>query len=162
MRKITHIIVHCSDSRWGDRAVIDTWHKARGMNGIGYNDVIGNPYPTAADFNAKRPVPGHDGKLLGGREIGGGGSDAAIGAHAYGFNANGLRICLIGRKGTFTDRQLAVLIDWLVGKALAYGVPVERILGHCETEHGRAKTCPEIDMAWLRGEVRKRLALAGR
>jgi len=34
MREVKKIILHCSDSEWGDAAEIDKWHKARGWQGI--------------------------------------------------------------------------------------------------------------------------------
>jgi len=162
MRKITHIVVHCSDSPFGNVALIDSWHRERGMNGIGYNAVVGNAYPTAAHLRTG-PDPEHDGKLLPGRDLDGdGNTDEEVGAHAYGFNASGLGICLIGKGGKYSTRQLSTLIDWIVGKALAYGVPVENVLGHRETEHGKHKTCPDLDMDELRRQVRARLQRAGR
>ena len=42
MREIKKIIIHCSDSEFGDAALIDKWHKERGWTGIGYHYVILN------------------------------------------------------------------------------------------------------------------------
>ena len=40
MAKLTNIIIHCSDSDFGDAQTIDLWHKQRGWKGIGYHYVI--------------------------------------------------------------------------------------------------------------------------
>ena len=34
MAKLTNIIIHCSDSDFGDAQTIDFWHKQRGWKGI--------------------------------------------------------------------------------------------------------------------------------
>lgn len=36
------VVIHLSASRFGDRDRIDSWHRARGWNGIGYHRVILN------------------------------------------------------------------------------------------------------------------------
>ena len=44
MRKIDSVIIHCSATKAGmdfSVADIDRWHRARGMNGIGYHYVVG-------------------------------------------------------------------------------------------------------------------------
>lgn len=43
MRKITHIVVHCTATREGrpiDAKTIDKWHRQRGFAGIGYHYVV--------------------------------------------------------------------------------------------------------------------------
>ena len=43
MRKIDSVIIHCSATKAGmdfSVADIDRWHRARGMNGIGYHYVV--------------------------------------------------------------------------------------------------------------------------
>ena len=43
MRKIDSVIIHCSATKAGmdfSVADIDRWHRAQGMNGIGYHYVV--------------------------------------------------------------------------------------------------------------------------
>ena len=42
MRKIKRIIIHCSDSEFGDAKLIDSWHKQKGWKGIGYHYCLTN------------------------------------------------------------------------------------------------------------------------
>lgn len=102
---MTKVIVHCSDSSWGNAAEITRWHLERGFKTIGYHYVILNgmlsPYKRHSDF---------DGHIETGRPL----DDDAdmeldeIGAHAFGYN-DAVGICLIGLSGTFSDSQLRAL-----------------------------------------------------
>lgn len=143
MRNINKIIIHCSDSDWGNAELIDRWHKARGWSEIGYHFVVLNGKETANNYNYQT-----DGLLEQGR------SSEMIGAHCLGENASSLGVCLIGKK-IFTQTQmknLKILISYLIYN---YGVLLENVLGHYETESGKnqGKTCPNIDMKLLRDEV---------
>ena len=104
------VIVHCSDSSFGNAALITKWHtlpypQGRGWETIGYHYVILNgrlsPYKTHLFF---------DGHLETGRPLD---DDKDLeldekGAHAFGYNYS-VGICLIGLSGTFTDSQLRTL-----------------------------------------------------
>jgi hypothetical protein len=118
-----NVIVHCSDSSFGNAALISKWHTlpdpaGRGWEAIGYHYVILNgrlgPYKMNSYF---------DGHLETGRPLD---DDADMelderGAHAFGYN-NAIGICLIGLSGTFTEAQLRCL-SWLTGKLRAqFGV----------------------------------------
>lgn len=102
------IVLHCSDSGFGNAALIAKWHtlpkpNGRGWTGIGYHYVILNGWLTSTHFNAK-----FDGHIETGRPLN---DDPFIlknemGAHVKGFNTNSLGICLIGKSGKFTDNQL--------------------------------------------------------
>lgn len=99
------IIVHCSDSSWGNAAEITKWHLARGFDTIGYHYVILNgrlsPYKRHEYF---------DGHIETGRALDDD-KDMELdekGAHAFGYN-NAVGICLIGLSNTFTERQLRAL-----------------------------------------------------
>lgn len=102
---MTRVIVHCSDSGWGNAATITSWHLQRGFSTIGYHYVILNgrlsPYKTHSFF---------DGHIETGRAL----DDSAdltldeAGAHAFGYN-DSVGICLIGLSGVFTDSQLRTL-----------------------------------------------------
>lgn len=137
-RKISYIIVHCSDSDWGDAQVIDKWHKANGWRGIGYHYVIMNGRRTP---HYEEEI--YDGILEDGREI------KDPGAHAVGYNSNSIGICLIGR-AEFTTAQLHSLLILLVKLIDTYEIKIDNILGHYETENANGKTCPNFDMKIIR------------
>ena len=137
MRKIKQIIVHCSatgpqmDIGASD---IDQWHKAKGWAAIGYNYVIRR-----------------DGTLENGRDLDGDGNvDEEMGAHAYGFNANSIGICLAGgvdEKGkpdpNFTPEQWQTLAA--VVRRLTKAHPEAVVLGHRDLP-GVRKACPSFDV----------------
>jgi hypothetical protein len=101
-----NIIVHCSDSSWGNASVITKWHVAeRGWETIGYHYVILNGLLSPYKFHSY-----FDGHIETGRPLD---DDADMeldekGAHAFGYN-NAVGICLIGLSGTFTDAQIRSL-----------------------------------------------------
>jgi len=116
------IVLHCSDSGFGNAALIAKWHclpeqevvqdgkvyKGRGWSGIGYHYVILNGWLTSAHFNAR-----FDGYIETGRPLNDDPfiSGSEMGAHVTGHNTNSLGICLIGRSGKFTDNQLNTALE---------------------------------------------------
>lgn len=141
MRPITGIIIHCSDSAFGDRKQIDTWHKQRGWNGIGYHYVILNGVTNSGD----KYDPAKDGVMQDGRPL------ESIGAHCQGHNSGTIGICLIG-KTKFTEKQMAKLI-WFCGVYMdRFKIPFENVKGHYEYDKG--KTCPNFDMNAFRHKLR--------
>ena len=152
---ITHIIVHCSDSAWGSAREIRKWHQEKGWKDIGYHFVILNGMV----------LPGSDfmflnGSIECGRELDGDAfiEDNEVGAHALGYNAGSIGICLVLKRAP-TIEQLDALKKILLELCRRFKVPVKNVLGHCETESGKAegKTCPNFDMEpvrlWLRGRI---------
>jgi N-acetylmuramoyl-L-alanine amidase len=153
MRPIDLIVVHCSDSRWGDVATIRKWHTdpppaGRGWDDIGYHYVIQNGFPTSVCGY----LAANDGLLEEGRPV------AKVGAHVYGHNDTSIGVCLVGGRDRqnipcqetwVTERQRAALLDllrWLMGQ-----YPQARLLGHHELDPG--KGCPMLDMDRLRAEL---------
>lgn len=139
MREIRLIVVHCSDSEWGDLEVIRKWHvEGRGWNDIGYHFVITNGRRrTRLDY-----VATEDGVLETGRDI------AQPGAHASGLNQYSIGICLVGRHH-FTWNQFSVLYDLLWKLHEKY--PDARIIGHRDVgKYGGdsgGKACPNFSVA---------------
>ena len=87
LEKVEKIVVHCSDSDFGDAAEIDRWHKERKWSGIGYHKVILNGHRESV-----RPyVAADDGVVEDGRPL------DTMGAHVLGHNSDSIGICLIGR-----------------------------------------------------------------
>jgi hypothetical protein len=109
------IILHCSDSAFGNAVMIDTWHTERGFknqNGIhiGYHYVILNGQLTATKFHNA-----FDGSLETGRALD---DDDQFewdetAAATLGKN-NCVQICLIGKSGKFTSAQILSLMKLLV------------------------------------------------
>jgi hypothetical protein len=134
LSSINEIILHCSDSAWGDAAVIDRWHKERGWLGIGYHFVILNGRRFA---NSKFDV-GDDGLVEVGRPL------HTVGAHCFGRNEHSVGVCLIGRHH-FTAKQLLGALPEVIGvvRLVVGNVPVR--------PHSlySAKTCPNFDVSLL-------------
>ena len=140
MRNIELIALHCSDSSYGNAPLIESWHKVRGFRMIGYHYVILNGYTNKQCYIEKRPEFQFDGHIETGR------SNEDIGAHARNHNRNSIGICLIGRR-QFTGLQFGSLKRLIA--EIQQQHPQVRLIGHYELDN--AKTCPNIDMDWLRG-----------
>ena len=146
--KISNIIVHCSDSRFGCAREIRNWHLQRGWRDIGYHFVILNGQITP-DFYLYEL----DGSIECGRFLDGDSfiKDLEVGAHCLGYNKNSVGICLIG-KDSFTPRQFATLTTLLDGMLRKYRLSPVDVLGHYETFSGKSqgKTCPNFNMNSIR------------
>lgn len=130
------IILHCSDSDYGDVDVIDQWHKARGWDGIGYHYVITNGH---AKESARPYTPAHDGVIQAGRPI------EKQGVHCYGQNDDSIGVVLIGRHH-FTARQLYIALpDLLYRLCKEHDIPAKNIYPH--SLYNKKKTCPNIPPA---------------
>jgi hypothetical protein len=121
------VMIHCSDSEFGDAEQIDDWHRERGFDCIGYNWVILNGCREPDYYDRDE-----DGRVEEGR------NPLYLGAHAKGYNDSYLSICLIG-KNHFSFKQIynlmkfieqmttANLIDFFItGKALTE----KQVVGH--------------------------------
>ncbi len=146
MRKIERIVIHCSDSVFGDATLIDHWHKERGWKGIGYHYVILNGYPDEASHRSKRPQFWRDGEVQSGRSL------EEVGAHVKGANTGSVGICLIGGE-QFTGGQFASLKRLV--EELKVRFPGVTVVGHYEaqTPGDLPKSCPNLDMDWVRRRV---------
>ena len=134
---IKKIIVHCSDSEFGDINLIDQWHLARGWDECGYHYVITN-----GRLDHGKPYnPEHDGLIQAGRLAG------EVGAHCKGHNHDSIGICLIGRHH-FTGKQLYHALPHLIYILGGYGLSWEDVYTH--SHFSSLKTCPNIDMETLR------------
>lgn len=148
--QIKRLIVHCSDSPFGNVLLIDKWHKERGFRMIGYHYLILNGFPSHNQLKSKQRWNFLDGSVECGRNL-----DAdpylekeEVGAHAYGFNQESVGICLIGKNGKFTPCQfysLRVLLNELRHR---FNLPAMAAVGHYELNPN--KTCPDINMDHLR------------
>jgi hypothetical protein len=167
--KISNIIIHCSDSAFGCTNTIRQWHLAKGWKDIGYHYVILNGCPTAS-VNKGVGDPYHrvlDGSIEIGRYLDDDGDIEVdeIGSHTLGYNDKSVGICLIGQRMTtpplyqqakgFSKSQMFSLTNLVSELVTRYNIPVDNVLGHYETESGKAqgKTCPNIDMPWFRESI---------
>jgi N-acetylmuramoyl-L-alanine amidase len=132
MRKINKIIIHCSDSSWGDAAAIDSWHKENGWDGIGYHYVITNGNRRPGDKYSKKD----DGIIEKGRNI------EKAGAHCKGHNKDSIGICLIGI-AHFTAKQLCEALPSLLLELMKkHKITADCVYTHHEFDS--RKTCPNI------------------
>lgn len=142
IRKITKIIIHCSDSPFGNAMLIDEWHRARGWDCIGYHYVTLNGRPKTSD----EYIEDLDGVIEEGRDI------QKAGAHCKGQNKDSIGICLIG-KDVFTDKQIRATVVRVSNLMTMYDIPLEEVYGH--NHFNKGKTCPNIDMDEFRQAVKE-------
>jgi N-acetylmuramoyl-L-alanine amidase len=137
--EIKSIVVHCSESSFGDVPIITGWHIDRDFDTIGYNFVIENGYPKST----RKHVASRDGRIVQGRAIDFNSSldKKEKGAHAYGFNSSSIGICLIGIRH-FTDKQYESLMHFY--KMWKCIIPNIKMFGH--NEISSYKTCPNFDV----------------
>lgn len=141
MSQPKYIIVHCSDSNFGDAELIHKWHieSPNNFKKIGYHYVILNGCPRkSTEYISKL-----DGEIESGRK------EYETGSHCLGYNSNSIGICCIG-KTFFTSRQLVTLISLINSIRSEYNIPLVNVLGHYETLKANGKTCPNFNMITLR------------
>jgi len=148
LKKITNIIIHCSDSLFGDAKLIDSWHKERGWKSIGYHFVILNGYRTKNNYNVKDDGLIEKGRFLNDDEWL---QNNEIGSHCLGLNDTTIGICLIGID-QFTMSQWKALVNLCIDRIKKAKIQPEHIIGHYETISGKqqGKTCPNFDVNFLR------------
>jgi N-acetylmuramoyl-L-alanine amidase len=136
--KASRIVIHCSDSNFGDSNLISKWHEERGFKTIGYHYVICNGI-LLPNGKYEKDL---DGKLEEGRPL------DMPGAHTLGYNRNSIGVCLIGRT-TFTLNQLKCLLSLIVMLRSTFPeIAVKRVQGHNELTS--KKTCPNFDVRYIR------------
>lgn len=149
--QITHLIIHCSDSKWGEEKIISEWHRQRGFDYAGgtytgYHFIILNGHRTYALMKDDIKEHDDDGTVQEARPV------CWWGCHAPPLNGCSLGICLIG-VDKFTEKQMAAL-ERLVRELMAkYRIPVEHVLGHYETSMANGKTCPNFDVSSFRAKL---------
>ncbi len=97
------VIYHCSESPYGNAAMITKWHLQRGWRTIGYHYVILNGWLDSGMYNRA-----FDGHLETGRPLDDNGiiEPDEAGAHTRGWN-DCIGVCLIGMSGQFSDKQIS-------------------------------------------------------
>lgn len=134
MKTVDKIILHCSDSEFGDVKEIDKWHRERGWDRCGYHFVITNGVTQyAAKYRRES-----DGVVQAGRPLN------VQGAHCLGQNANSWGVCLIGRE-SFTSLQLFSALPNLLMDLLArVKLTPNAVYGH--SSFNASKTCPNFNV----------------
>lgn len=137
MRKINLIIIHCTatiEGRDYTVSTIDSWHRQRGFDCIGYHYVIYR-----------------DGSVHIGRSL------FKVGAHCKGHNANSIGVCYVGGVGkdgnpkdTRTPQQRDALVNLLM--RLKRQFPNAVIRGHRDFA---AKACPSFDATTEYADISK-------
>lgn len=113
------IVLHCSDSTFGNAAIIDKWHRDRGFRCVGYHFVILNGCVVKSKYKSI-----YDGMVESGRDY----DDS--GAHVRGHNTDTIGICLIGNSGDFTSAQYLSLGGLICG--LSKDFEIEDIKQHSD------------------------------
>lgn len=129
MRKIKHIIIHCSATETGTVESIRRHHiEHNKWRDIGYHYVIER-----------------DGAIKPGRD------EATAGAHCQGANAESIGICLVGDK-SFEPGQLKSLGKLLRDCLTRHNLTAEAVSGHRDWPSAKeqGKTCPNIETSVLR------------
>lgn len=153
-RSITSIAIHCAATPNGRPLFtgvagqrnfstpveeINRWHLQRGFKRA----------PAAlAKMNPRLCCIGYHYIIYTNGAIATGRSEAEVGAHAQGYNAKSLAVCLVGTD-QFAPEQWAALADLVRGLRKRY--PQARVLGHRDYP-GVTKTCPGFDVQrWIEG-----------
>jgi N-acetyl-anhydromuramyl-L-alanine amidase AmpD len=138
VRKVDHLIVHCSASsataNIGAKEITE-WHKARGWRTIGYHYVIRRN----GKLELGRPV----------EEVG-----AHVGDCGPGWNTRSVGVCLVGGvneqgkpTNNFTDEQFDTL-EWVL-LFLLKKFPGSAVMGHrdlIKLTKAPPKDCPSFDV----------------
>lgn len=160
MRTIKKIIIHHSESDFGDTQLIEALHMGKEnslilrawpkdtevyrqnpFQKIGYHYVILNGFIQPEAYQ-----PDLDGVIEVGR------SEEEEGAHCYGQNQNSLGVCLVGNI-LFSARQLYwALPDLLTQLCQKHSLSCHNI--HAHYEFSQVKSCPHIDIGLIRSIVK--------
>lgn len=145
----TGIVVHCSDSTFGDSEIIDSWHLPKWPSGLGYHYVILNGRRKSKGVYS----PQLDGEIEQGRPL------ACEGAHcrAAGQNRRSIGICMIGLSDSFTPNQLEALVTLTQWLSMFHGINPRNIKGHSDFD-SKKSFCPGFDVQEF---IQKRYAQHG-
>lgn len=138
MRKIDSIILHCTDTKVGQKVTLDDirrWHvDERKFSDIGYHFIV---FP--------------DGQVLKGRNI------EVVGAHCKGHNLTSVGIAYVGGQtkdgihaDTRTSEQKQSLLKLVMSLTKQYNINFYNI--HCHNDFANKK-CPCFDIQSFRTEL---------
>ncbi|MEM5853638.1 MAG: N-acetylmuramoyl-L-alanine amidase [Candidatus Aenigmatarchaeota archaeon] len=137
MRKINKIIIHCTDSDWGNIDEIRRWHIERGFSDVGYHYIIYNGYLTYKSWKERKRNEKADGLVVLGRDV------ERIGSHCVGHNKDSIGIALVGTR-EFTRKQFISLRNLIEELLEKYDLTRWDVYGH--SYFNPNKTCPNFDV----------------
>lgn len=145
MTPIKGVVVHHSDSRFGNVGIIREWHKERGFEDIGYHFVITNGIMEPRGKYSKL----WDGFIHAGRSL------KFKGAHTAGYN-DMIGVCFIGAKYMpITPRQNDSLFNFVNLLLSEYGLMENNLYGHRDLSDTE---CPGFDVKeWYRDRLKKQI-----
>ncbi len=119
------IVLHHSASKVGGASRFDQWHRAKGLDGVGYHFVIGNGTDTP------------DGAI----ETTSRWTEQVDGVHAKGWDDLSIGICLVGNFEDVdpTPAQMDALRQLVRHLRGRFSIPRERVVGHSQVN---ATACP--------------------
>jgi N-acetylmuramoyl-L-alanine amidase len=136
LQQITAIVIHHTQEDGWDVYKTHQYHQSLGWSGIGYNYFIEE-----------------DGTIFEGRGL-------YEGAHAKGYNASSVGICMSGNFDKIVPTQSQMTSSYAICKTLLsdYKLTAENVIGHREIE-GVTKTCPGLNfnMDEFRAQIKKLL-----
>lgn len=145
VKQAISVVWHVSASGFGNAALIDSWHRQKGWNGIGYSYVILNGWIASGVYNSR-----FDGHVETGRPLD---SDPFLekgefGAHVKGWNKKSVGICFIGKSGKLTDSQLfsGLELTWELEKQFKN----INLFQHSELDPVGKPNCAGLDMGIVR------------
>lgn len=150
---VKFIILHCTDTVADNLANIERCHRQRafsyaGGTYIGYHYIIKNGFDFINQFKDGHRKTEDDGTTAVCRP------ECYEGCHALGYNHNSIGICMVG-VNQFTPKQFDALTRLVKILMERYNIPVDHVLGHCETRLAGGKTCPNFDVAAFRSKLKE-------
>jgi N-acetylmuramoyl-L-alanine amidase len=134
-----NVVIHISDSGWGNAVAIDSWHRQKGWSMIGYHFVILN-----GQIAPRRHISYFDGQVETGRpcDLDNVISPDEVGAHTLGYNQNSIGICLIALPGRITDAQLRSLKSII--QLIKTKIPEVQIYQHSDLDPVNRPYCASL------------------
>jgi len=133
------IIIHISDSGFGNAVEIAKWHVQKGWSTIGYHFVILN-----GQLSPTRHIDFFDGHIETGRpcDLDNVISPDEVGAHTLGYNSDSIGICMIGLPGRMTDAQWRSLIT--IVRFIKSKMDVTDVLQHSDLDPVNRPHCASL------------------
>ena len=140
MREIKRIVLHCTDSTFGDVINVDLWHKEKKWRCCGYHFVILNGIRNSGDIY----IENIDGMVEKGRHV------SRMGAGARGHNRDTIHISLVGKQ-YYTERQMVSLHSICLTLLYIYNLTPDAVIAHKELDSN--KKDPFLDMSEFRSSL---------
>ncbi len=140
MREIKRLVLHCTDSTFGDVVNIDLWHKKRSWRCCGYHFVILNGIRNYQDTYVEEL----DGTVEKGRHV------SRMGAGVRGNNRDTVHVSLVGKQH-YTKKQITSLYSICLTLLYIYNLTPDAVIAHKELDSN--KKDPFLDMSEFRASL---------